>query len=402
MRPRVVALAFTCRPDAGSEYEVGWRWSQAAGQAGDVLTLTRRQCYDVLPAAPTVSEHFGEVKRIGDACYKAVDLPGSPRLFVGRRLMRTHYLIWQVLVLLWVRRHRQNFDFAHHICFVSAWFPPMVAAAGLPYIWGPVGASAGLPSWARKGLKASVWNLVTQTITRLNPLVKLAARRAMLVVPINKHVSDLIGAQAARQVAVRPSIALDLLASGQALASHKPLERATIVCSTRNVPIKLPSLCYVACEALARRHPQVTVKIFGDEVDRLFTSTLPNFKIGGALVQDQFFVELQQAQVLLFPTLEGSGFVALEALARGLPIVCLQGSGPADFVGGVAGMAVAVGHDELSTAAGLVDACERLLGDASAWQQCSSAAAQRAHLYTWAALDVFLKEAYGSVAKALA
>jgi glycosyltransferase involved in cell wall biosynthesis len=398
MKPRVVALAFTCMPNAGSEYEVGWRWSQAAGEAGEVLTLTRRNCFNALPAVVEHHPLFGCVKRIAQCTYKAVDLPGAEHFFIGRRFMRLHYIIWQILALWWVRRYRCHFDFAHHICFVSAWLPPLVAISGLPYIWGPVGSSAALPAWARKGARGYFWNLVTQTITRHNPLVRSVAMRSSLLLPINRHTGELISASLARRTIIRPAVGQDILPSDQPLAKYKPLVQATVICSTRNVPIKMPELCFQACITLAQRNPELTVKIIGDQINEVFRTDLSNLQVIDALCQADFFRELEKAQVLLFPTLEGSGFVALEALARGLPAVCLEGSGPADFIAGTAGISVPIANDLMITANNLAEACELLLCDRVMWQRSSDSAFERAPTYRWSELNNFLKEEYAKIA----
>lgn len=397
MKPRVVTLAFTCMPNAGSEYEVGWRWSQAAGVAGDVVTLTRRKCFISLPAAIESHPLFGSVKKIGECTYKAVDLPAAERYFVGRRFMRLHYLLWQILVLIWVRRYRQYFDFAHHICFVSAWLPPLIALSGLPYIWGPVGSSAALPSWAITSVRSYVWNLVTQTITRHNPLVSAVSRRSSLILPINVHVSKLVSANLALRTVIRPSVGQDLLPINYPRAGYKPLTQATVICSTRNVPIKMPELCFQTCLSLAQRHPYLTVKFIGDQVNKVFRSQLSNLHVIGALSQADFFRELESAQLLLFPTLEGSGFVALEALARGLPVVCLNGSGPSDFIASKAGISVPIANDQVSTGRNLAKACELLLCDRVLWQRSSDSALEIAPKYTWSALNDLLKDEYAKI-----
>ena len=44
------------------------------------------------------------------------------------------------------------------------------------------------------------------------------------------------------------------------------------------------------------------------------------------------FEEMRKADLFLFPSFEGGGMVVLEALAHGLPVVCLQYGGPGEMV----------------------------------------------------------------------
>jgi glycosyltransferase involved in cell wall biosynthesis len=397
MKLRLVATAFTCQPEAGSEYEVGWRWSQAAGVAANALILTRRACFEHIPGNTGVHPIFGEVKTSSSCMYKCVDLPFATKVFVGRRFMRSHYLVWQVLALFWVIWHRKSFDLVHHICFVSAWCPPLVAFAGLPYIWGPIGASVPLPKWARTGAKARVWNFVTQSMTRFNPIVRFVAVNAAMVIPINRHARGLIGAVPESRVRLHPAIAHDPLPCGEAGASYRPISEATIVCSTRNVPIKMPSLCFTVCEILASRYGGLKVLLVGDGISKRFKTSHPNLFISDSVPQEQFLQELLSAQLLLFPTLEGSGFVALEALSRGLPTVCLEGSGPAEFIGNTGGIVTALGGGEESTAFRLADECEKLLLNEQEWRRRSELARQRARLYEWSRLNDVLVDVYGRI-----
>ena len=46
---RIIATAFTCEPNLGSEYEVGWRWALSLGKVANTVALTRRSSYNNIP-----------------------------------------------------------------------------------------------------------------------------------------------------------------------------------------------------------------------------------------------------------------------------------------------------------------------------------------------------------------
>lgn len=308
--------------------------------------------------------------------------------------MRVHYILWVILVSVWIGRRKDRFDLAHHVCFVSMWFPPLLFLTGLPFVWGPVGTSSPLPSWARSTVSSKLWNVVTQCLPRFNPLVALAVRRAKVVIAINEHVAELLDRRRGTEIVIHPAIGQDLYLSE---VPRLRSDRDVVICSTRLVPIKLPRVCFEACSILASRNPSLTVKLFGEGTAEAFKSAHPNLLIQGVVDQARFLRELESARLLLFPTLEGSGFVALEALARGLPIVCLERSGPAGFIAiNQAGVAVPVGSNERETAMRLAMACERLLSNESEWLAASTAAAERSAGYTWGNLARVLSDIYNS------
>ena len=64
------------------------------------------------------------------------------------------------------------------------------------------------------------------------------------------------------------------------------------------------------------------------------------------LPRSMAFEEMRKADLFLFPSFEGGGMVVLEALAHGLPVVCLQYGGPGEMVSTTCGLAVPVGRRE--------------------------------------------------------
>lgn len=388
----VCAVAFTCQPDLGSEYEVGWRWTIAAGQSRRVLVLTRRASYTAIPVEEKEDCIFGLVKDCGGTSYKSIDLPLADKVFRGRRLMRTHYLLWQMLAASWIRAHREQFCLLHHVCFVAAWLPPITFFSGLPFIWGPIGTGGPLPKWAQAGIAPRLWNFVTQKTVRFNPLIHHIVSKSELVIPINSHVAQLIRASNASRTVIFPAIAYDRT-SHLKTASFRPIAQATIIYSGRLVPFKMPALAQRVGEILTQNYPGLRFIMIGEGISRLRTER-SNLYLMEAVEQTAFFKMLDSAQLLLFPTTEGSGFVALEALARGVPVVTTCGSGPAGFVGTDGGIVVDLESSLEATARRLAEGCEHVLCDALTWQQYSLGALRRADLFNWRKLESMLAREY--------
>lgn len=391
----VAILAFTCEPNLGSEYEVGWRWAEAAGKTVRAIVLTRRASFSNIPLKEIADGRFGVVK-IGPngTVFKAIDFPGADVILKGRVAMRSHYLIWQILVFFWLKKRSREFAFVHHVCFVAAWFPPLCAFLGLPFVWGPIGTGAALPVWARAGVRSHLWNFVTQKLNRINPLVNQCVKRCDLTIPINSHVATLIDAGRSKRSVVFPAIAQDHSGQRNLRSRYMSIEQATIVYCGRFTPFKLPELAMRTGELILEEFPQLTFVMVGEGITKLTKKTGSAIRFMESIRQDMFLEMLEGSQLLLFPTTEGSGFVALEAMSRGIPIVCTENSGPATFIGADGGVAVPLGDSFEGTAQQLAEACRKVLRDETTWRGFSRGASDRAKEYTWDKLVEMLRMEY--------
>ena len=112
---------------------------------------------------------------------------------------------------------------------------------------------------------------------------------------------------------------------------------------------------------------------------------------------------MQDADVLVFPSLqEGSPTVVLEAMARSLPVICLDHYGMAEFVSSDCGIKLPVTHPN-DVSKRFARAIERLARDPELVANLSLGARRRAQEYSWAkqAELMFLEydraiEAFGS------
>lgn len=71
---------------------------------------------------------------------------------------------------------------------------------------------------------------------------------------------------------------------------------------------------------------------------------------------------MQHSDIFLFPSMEGAGMVVLEAMATGLPVVCLDYGGPGTMVTNSCGIKVRVA-DKATTVANLCAGISRLISE---------------------------------------
>jgi len=87
--------------------------------------------------------------------------------------------------------------------------------------------------------------------------------------------------------------------------------------------------------------------------------------------------------VFLFPSFEGAGMVVIEAMAKGLPVVCLDFGGPGEYVTKDCGIKVALG-EPVEVIKGLSDALSKLASDKALYERLSVGAINRVkENYLW-------------------
>ena len=143
-RPHVLAFAFECEPDAGSEPGAAWGVVKALAGVANVTVLVGSQH---LAAIERWLEHEPDER----LTFVGVHTPRA-RLF--NHLTRFHRQFWFVRYLAWLRRARRraqelvqegSFDAAVHVAYGSYWLPSPVVDLGIPRVWGPVGGATTTP-----------------------------------------------------------------------------------------------------------------------------------------------------------------------------------------------------------------------------------------------------------------
>ncbi|GAA6750470.1 hypothetical protein Thermus77412_10860 [Thermus antranikianii] len=348
-RLKVLLSAYACEPGKGSEPGVGWNMAVHLARHHEVWVLTRANNRPAIEAGlaknPVPGLHF---------VYH--DLPPWARFWKrGQKGVQVYYYLWQLTAIPLVRRlHREvGFDVVHHVTFVKYWAPSALAfLKGVPFVWGPVGGgeSAPLPFWPTLGFRGVLYEAartLARALGELDPLVRLTARRAALALATTPETANRLRKLGAKRVEVLSQVAL----------SEEEIDCLGKLPPPEPKPVRFLSVgrllawkgFHLGLMAFAQSGlEEAEYWIVGDGPERKRLEALARrlgvahrVRFWGALPRAEVLRLLGQVHALVHPSLHDSGgWVSLEAMAAGRPVICLDLGGPASQVSEVAGFKV--------------------------------------------------------------
>jgi len=166
----------------------------------------------------------------------------------------------------------------------------------------------------------------------------------------------------------------------------------------RAIESKLPLLGNDVGRRILELDASAEFWMIGEGLNKTIPRPIPDrMRVMEHITQSEVWKIMSESMVMLFPSVEGSGFVVLEAMALGLPIVCLEGTGPAAFIGSDGGISCPSGPNYGYVQNRLEEAVIRLLSDKVLWERLSAGARIRANEFTWEGFEKFLYDLYHEV-----
>jgi len=392
----VLVSSFACSPLWGSEPGVGWQWLLHIAKRHQVVLLTHAFFRDHLEPALAQAQIDVEVHYLRPPAFGL-----HPHVQLNSRV---YYTWWQWFARRYatglVKKHK--FDLIHHLTWGSLRFPCFLTGLGVPLVMGPLGGGESAPMRFFKGLP---WR------TRAFDLLRSASLRWVHLDPLatwGPLRSDLVLCRSADSLQALPySVRERAVVCGEigspAIVVKKREERPTpnqnrrikLLFAGRLIGWKGVSLAVGAVANLRRRGWDVQLDIAGDGPLRQFLAKRISSEgledcvsLLGVVPRPLLMEMYGQADLFLFPSLHDSGgTVVLEALSRGLPVICLDLGGPQNYLNTECGVVVGTRDlDRLELEYALAEAIAPLLAHPERISLMSRAAERHAQAQSWEAM----------------
>jgi glycosyltransferase involved in cell wall biosynthesis len=393
---RVLLSAYACEPGKGSEPGIGWNWALGLARAGhEVWVLTRANNREAIERA-LAGEVEPELRaRLHFAYY---DLPAWARWWKrGGHGVRFYYLLWQWGAYRSARAlcRTTRFDLVHHLTFGVFRHPSFMGRLGLPFVFGPVGGGETAPHALRRtfplrGYLADAVRDLANWLVRIDPLMASVYRGAAVTLCKTAETLQRIPGRYRGKCRVHLEVGTPGAAPPPLRRQAAP-ERLRVLYVGRLVYWKGLHLGMMAFARLLERHPGAQFTVIGAGPDEAWLrAQARRLGIEGSmtwvpwLARDEVLHAYPRHDVFLYPSLhDSSGNAVLEALAGGLPVVCMKLGGPGELVNDGCGIRVAAG-ESAQVVHNLANALGSLAERPQLIEQMSQAAQQRARKqYSW-------------------
>jgi glycosyltransferase involved in cell wall biosynthesis len=341
---RILISAISCGPHQGSEPGIGWGVVREVAARHSVCVLTnagnRRHIEQELAAGGMPGARFVFVGLpFGLQCLASAQCYGY-----------LHYFLWQLWAFHAARRlHReQAFDLVHHVTYGNSWAPSFMGRLGIPFVWSAGGKEVtpwrflSILSW-RSRILEGVRNLAVKVFGALTHYCT-ASQASLILSCSDPSLWD-------STMPVRQFLLGGLDAGEMARLQRLP-ERSGGPCRLASIGRlegwKGISLALAAFAAVHKESPDSEYWIIGDgserqKLDRLARRLGCRNKVRfvGWLPRAALLEMLSEVDVLVHPSLhEQFGYVALEAMAAGRPVICLASGGCGRLVSDAGGITI--------------------------------------------------------------
>ena len=403
VRLKVLLSAYACSPYKGSEPGVGWGFVAELAKHHDLWVIVEEEKFreDIeryLAENPAFSHHV----RFHFICKQR------------NRLLRKlwppsyywYYRRWHhdALALADKLHVEVNFDIVHQLTMVGFREPGYLWRLGVPFVWGPVGGMGVFP-WrfiAKVGwygglyyLGYNFYNLAQMRFMRRPELAALAASCGLIAATPENQVE--MRNRWGVESTVLPEVGLPMEPIVNPLdhPAGKPLR---VVWTGLHLPRKALNL---GLEAMAQMSSPMELHVLGKGqctpiweglAQQLGVSRHCHFH--GWLPREQALVVMRSAHVLLITSLRDlTSTVTIEALALGLPVVCLDHCGFAHVIDESCGIKVPV-TEPGSVVKGLSEALTLLANDEEQRRHLAQGALMRARAFSWENKVAVLNQIY--------
>ena len=396
---KILIVAYACEPFKGSEQGVGWNWSIELAKSNKVCVITRANNQSI------IENNIPEEVKDNISFYYYDTAPLFLRLKKKAKGLYTYYTFWQLGVLGLVKKlHKEKkFDYVFQPTMGTIWMPTFLPFTNIPFIWGPLGGGECVPYTFLKTLPFK--DRVIQTsryflkyLVFFNPILLFSFFRSRIILVRTPNTMEFIPSWFRQKTRNILETAMD-----DEIFELKRVpqfqDRIRLIITGRLIPIKniLGTL-----EALFNIPKEYNLSLVivgaGSEEKKIKTIIANNSDsheviLTGSLSRADLLKMLCETDIYLFPSLhEGGSWALMEAMAIGLPVVCLNWTGNAIITDASSAIQLEVTDPERFRD-DMANAICMLAKDATLREKIGHAARQRIkEKFNWAEKGAFMEQ----------
>ncbi|NBB22837.1 glycosyltransferase [Runella sp. CRIBMP] len=336
---RILVNAYACEPFKGSEQGVGWNFVLQLAKDYQVDVITRSNNRSVieanLPRELKNNLHFHyydthpfilKFKRKANGLY-------------------LYYFFWQIGVFRLARKLSKGakFDYSFQPTMGSMWMPTFFPFLNISFIWGPLGGGEGVPKSFLNILPVKdriiqSFRYSLKYLVYINPLLFYSLYKSKILLIRTENSLDFIP----KKFRYKTHLILETAIESDVFKYSKERRENDcihLIITGRLVPFKnvisvihslklLPNDFNFKLDIIGSGPEKKRIK---QAIDTHKLKTSVNFI--DELQREEVLRKLCKADIYLFPSLrEGGSWALMEAMAVGLPVICLNWTGNAVII----------------------------------------------------------------------
>lgn len=330
----ILVSAYGCEPLKGSEPGVGWNWVLQMAKNNRIHIITRANNQE------PIEKHLP--KDIGrNIVFHYYDTPKFIKNLKNKaKGLYLYYFCWQIGIIPLVRNilKHEKVDYTMHLTFGSMWMPTFLPLFSTPFIWGPVGGGDCEPKSFIKvlPLKQRIMQsarYVMNALSFLNPFIVIPAMRAKAILARTPNSAKVIPRCWQRKTRVILETAME-----ETIFQYKHKQRddneIRMITTGRLLPNKNILTAVRALKHISKDF-KLSLTIVGSgyqkiaiEAEVTQSGWVDRVHIISEMSRLEVLHLVEQSDIFLFPSLrEGGSWSLMEAMAIGLPVICLNWAG---------------------------------------------------------------------------
>jgi len=332
----ILVSAYSCEPLKGSEPAVGWNWVLQLGKRNKVHVITRANNQRV------IERHLPK-NLSKNVIFHYYDTPAFIKKLKNKdKGLYFYNFCWQIGIVNVAKRiiQDEHVDYILHLTFGSMWMPTFLPFLSPKFIWGPMGGGECVPFsfigvLPFKQRVVQMFRYILNYSTIINPLILLPACKAKVILartPNTKAIMPFF-------VKKKTKVLLETAMEESVFQREKKLYESDIInmvisarfISIKNIPLVIKSLKYISTSKPWK------LTLLGSGPDReLILRTIKEEGYGdrvniiSMLPREEALDLIVNSDIFIFPSLkEGGTWALMEAMAMGLPVVCVNWAGMA-------------------------------------------------------------------------